>query len=86
MKNCVKFLILKKPENMKLMSKLPKDDYDRMVAACDVGLIFLDHRFTIPNFPSRLLLYTAKNFQYLQLLIQIQILRSNYSRWIWMVV
>lgn len=45
------------PENMKLMSKLPKDDYDTMIAACDVGLIFLDHRFTIPNFPSRLLSY-----------------------------
>ena len=43
--------------NMKLMKKLPKEDYDRMVAACDVGLIFLDHRFTIPNFPSRLLAY-----------------------------
>ena len=28
-----------------------------MVPACDVGLIFLDHRFTIPNFPSRLLSY-----------------------------
>lgn len=46
-----------KPQNMKLMSHLPKDDYDRMVAACDVGLIFLDDRFTIPNFPSRLLAY-----------------------------
>ena len=46
-----------KPKNMKLMSHLPKDDYDRMVAACDVGLIFLDDRFTIPNFPSRLLAY-----------------------------
>ena len=43
--------------NMKLMKRLPKEDYDRMVAACDVGLIFLDHRFTIPNFPSRLLAY-----------------------------
>jgi hypothetical protein len=42
---------------MKLMKKLPKEDYDRMVAACDVGMIFLDHRFTIPNFPSRLLAY-----------------------------
>ena len=51
------FFNTEKPENMKLMSKLPKDDYDRMVAACDVGLIFLDHRFTIPNFPSRLLSY-----------------------------
>jgi len=46
-----------KPTNMKLMSNLPKDDYDRMIAACDIGMIFLDHRFTIPNFPSRLLSY-----------------------------
>lgn len=46
-----------KPTNMKLMKRLPKEDYDRMVAACDVGMIFLDHRFTIPNFPSRLLGY-----------------------------
>ena len=45
------------PDNMKLLQKLPKEDYDRMVAACDVGLIFLDYRFTIPNFPSRLLSY-----------------------------
>jgi len=45
------------PKNMKLMKRLPKEDYDRMVAACDVGMIFLDHRFTIPNFPSRLLSY-----------------------------
>lgn len=46
-----------KPENMKLLSYMPKEDYDSMVGACDVGLIFLDHRFTIPNFPSRLLAY-----------------------------
>lgn len=45
------------PSNMKLMKRLPKEDYDRMIAACDVGMIFLDHRFTIPNFPSRLLGY-----------------------------
>lgn len=52
-----RFFYGEKPKNMKLMSKLPKDDYDKMIAACDVGLIFLDHRFTIPNFPSRLLSY-----------------------------
>ena len=45
------------PSNVKLMKSLPKEDYDTAVAACDVGLIFLDHRFTIPNFPSRLLSY-----------------------------
>ena len=44
-------------KNVKLMQRLPKEDYDTMVAACDVGMIFLDHRFTIPNFPSRLLAY-----------------------------
>lgn len=46
-----------KPTHVKLMKRLPKEDYDKMVAACDVGMIFLDHRFTIPNFPSRLLSY-----------------------------
>ena len=46
-----------KPKNLKLMKRLPKEDYDTLVGACDVGLIFLDHRFTIPNFPSRLLAY-----------------------------
>lgn len=46
-----------RPTNVKLMKRLPKEDYDMMVAACDVGMIFLDHRFTIPNFPSRLLSY-----------------------------
>ena len=51
------FVNEEKPANVKLMKRLPKDDYDRMVAACDVGMIFLDHRFTIPNFPSRLLSY-----------------------------
>ena len=46
-----------KPRNVKLMKRLPKEDYDTMAGACDVGLIFLDNRFTIPNFPSRLLAY-----------------------------
>lgn len=43
--------------NVKLIEGLPKEDYDQLVRACDVGLIFLDHRFTIPNYPSRLLSY-----------------------------
>lgn len=52
-----RFVNDEKPVNVKLMKRLPKEDYDTMVGACDVGLIFLDHRFTIPNFPSRLLAY-----------------------------
>lgn len=51
------YIEAEKPSYVKLMQRLPKCDYDSMVAACDVGMIFLDHRFTIPNFPSRLLGY-----------------------------
>lgn len=46
-----------KDKNVKLMRSLPKKDYDVLVRSCDIGLIFLDHRFTIPNYPSRLLSY-----------------------------
>lgn len=51
------FIKTDRPKNVMLMKQLPKEDYDRMVGSCDVGMIFLDHRFTIPNFPSRLLSY-----------------------------
>lgn len=46
-----------KPSNAKLLNRLPKNDYDKLLNSCDVGLIFLDRKFTIPNFPSRLLSY-----------------------------
>ena len=42
---------------VKVMKGLPKEDYNMLVRSCDVGMIFLDHRFTIPNYPSRLLSY-----------------------------
>ena len=45
------------PQNTKIISALPKDEYDELLLVCDVGLVFLDDRFTIPNFPSRLLSY-----------------------------
>jgi glycosyltransferase involved in cell wall biosynthesis len=48
---------VRKPKAVSVMKGLPKDDYDRLVQVCQVGLIFLDYRFTIPNFPSRLLSY-----------------------------
>lgn len=51
------FVNQERPQNVSLFSRLPKNDYDNMVETCDVGLIFLDYRFTIPNYPSRLLPY-----------------------------
>lgn len=45
------------PQNARLQPYLPKEEYDLLVQSCDVGMIFLNQRFTIPNFPSRLLSY-----------------------------
>lgn len=44
-------------KNIALFPRLPKNEYDNLLKTCDVGMIFLDPRFTIPNFPSRLLAY-----------------------------
>lgn len=44
-------------KNTALYSYMPKEDYDNVVKACDIGLVFLDKRFTIPNIPSRILTY-----------------------------
>jgi len=44
-------------QNVKLINYLPKDEYDAILQNADVGLIFLDERFTIPNIPSRLTAY-----------------------------
>lgn len=46
-----------KVRNATFISTLPKEDYQLLANSCDVGLVFLDYRFTIPNFPSRLLSY-----------------------------
>ena len=46
-----------RPKAVSVFRRLPKADYDKLAEACDVGLIFLDYRFTIPNYPSRLLPY-----------------------------
>ena len=43
--------------NIRLLKFLPKQEYLDLVDSIDVGLISLDYRFTIPNFPSRLLNY-----------------------------
>lgn len=53
------FVDTEKPANVKLLNYMPKDEYQMVSDQCDVGMMFLDHRFTIPNFPSRILNYLA---------------------------
>lgn len=52
--NCIKEKNIK---NTIIYPYMPKEDYDKLVKACDIGLVFLDKRFTIPNIPSRILTY-----------------------------
>lgn len=56
-----KFIKRKSHKNTLLKESLPKKEYDTLISVADVGLIFLDNRFTIPNFPSRLLSYLENN-------------------------
>ncbi len=46
-----------KISNVRLIKELPKSEYDEIIGLSDVGLIFLNPLFTIPNFPSRILSY-----------------------------
>jgi glycosyltransferase involved in cell wall biosynthesis len=43
--------------NVFFYQRLPADDFEQLLAASDVGVILLDSRYTVPQFPSRLLAY-----------------------------
>ena len=47
-------------ENVKVLKSLPREEYEKLILSCDAGFIFLDPRFTIPNYPSRTLAYLEK--------------------------
>ena len=47
-------------DNLLLINGVPKKEYTELLNIADVGMVFLDYRFTIPNFPSRLLSYCEK--------------------------
>jgi glycosyltransferase involved in cell wall biosynthesis len=44
-------------KNALVIENLPRDDYEQIIKESDIGLIILDPRFTIPNYPSRILSY-----------------------------
>jgi len=56
-KKIEKWHVENKGNNALIMPFLQRSEYDLLIKVCDVGMIFLDKRFTIPNFPSRLLSY-----------------------------
>ncbi len=46
-------------ENVFFLGQLKREEYDAVAAGCQVGLINLDRRFTIPNIPSKTTGYFA---------------------------
>lgn len=52
-----KFIDDEKIENVYKFDLLPRNDYQQIVSECDIGLIFLNKKFTIPNYPSKVLAY-----------------------------
>lgn len=51
------FILDNEIKNAELIHQMSRMDYEEVVYSSDVGMIFLDHNFTIPNFPSRILSY-----------------------------
>lgn len=51
------YIKTEKLKNVKLIDMLAKAEYEKLVSACDVGLIFLHHECLAPNYPSRILTY-----------------------------
>ena len=42
---------------MRIEDRISTDDFARLIRQADVGLVNLDRRFTIPNYPSKVLDY-----------------------------
>lgn len=74
-----KYIKEKDIRNVIMTDYLPKQEYNYILKEADIGLIFLDYRFTIPNIPSRTLSYfeysipimsaTDKNTDYKEILV-----------------
>lgn len=45
------------PQNVTLLKALPRKEYNEIMSACDVGMILLNYKLTVPNTPSRTLDY-----------------------------
>jgi len=57
-KNNINRMVLSKNlTNVLILDQLPREEYLELLTECDVGLVNLSDKFTIPNIPSRTLAY-----------------------------
>ncbi|MDU1912154.1 glycosyltransferase family 4 protein [Fusobacterium sp.] len=50
-------VIDKKLENVKFIDFIPREEYEKLISVCDVGIVSLHSCFTIPNIPSKTIDY-----------------------------
>jgi glycosyltransferase involved in cell wall biosynthesis len=47
----------RKINNVIFLDSIPRTEYEKLLQACDIGLIFLSHKLSVPSFPSKSLDY-----------------------------
>lgn len=72
--------------NLIIMNRLEKKEFDKVAASSDIGILSLDHRFTIPNYPSRLLTYMQVNLPVLAITdpntdVGLDIVKGDFGWW-----
>lgn len=75
-------------KNAILLDNLPRDEYEKLISGIDIGLIVLNPKFTIPNYPSRILSYMEYGIPILAATdkysdIKELILNNHLGFWVW---
>ncbi|MCX3068152.1 glycosyltransferase family 4 protein [Cetobacterium somerae] len=52
-----KLLISEKITNVKFLDYIPREDYEKLLGACDVGIVSLSEKLNVPSFPSKTIDY-----------------------------
>ncbi|MFP3668923.1 glycosyltransferase family 4 protein [Priestia sp. SIMBA_032] len=74
--------------NAQVIENLPRNEYEQITKECDVGLIVLDPRFSIPNYPSRILSYMEYAKPVIAATDKVTDLKelieeANFGSWVW---
>lgn len=75
-------------DNAIVIENLPREQYEQITKESDVGLIVLDYRFTIPNYPSRILSYMEYSKPVIAATDKVTDLKelietANCGEWVW---
>lgn len=75
-------------KNAILLENLHRDEYEKLISGIDIGLIVLNPKFTIPNYPSRILSYMEFGVPVLAATDNVSdikelILENEIGYWVW---